>query len=68
MSENTGATVIATLLTRVPLLTLRHAVKPFGAYPEVPAQPGVLLLNDIGALRAVRIVDHALDKASGRTA
>lgn len=39
-----------------------HAVKPFGTYPEVPAQPGALLLNDIGALRAVRIVDDAISR------
>ena len=38
------------------------AVKPFGSYPEAPAQPGVLLLNEIGALRAVRVVDEILDK------
>lgn len=44
------------------------AVKPFGSYPEAPAQPGVLLLNEIGALSAVRIVDDALDKAAGHAA
>ena len=39
-----------------------HAVKPFGSYPEVPAQPGALLITEIGAQCAVRIVDEILDK------
>lgn len=38
------------------------AVKPFGSYPEAPAQPGVLLLNEIGAQCAVRIVDDAISR------
>lgn len=39
-----------------------HAVKPFGTYPEVPAQPGALLLTEIGAHCAVRIVDDAISR------